>query len=129
MANVICHHKKFGRRGERMITDFLENLDQDYIVFRNETELGPVDLILLNFKTFKTAFVDCKSVKKIKNRDHGIKRHKKYGDPRIWRITYNTSNEIRIIVPGSRSERDEKTGQFTGIDQQKSLQIFKNSLK
>lgn len=51
-----------------MITDFLENLDQDYIVFRNETELGPVDLILLNFKTFKTAFVDCKSVKKIKQR-------------------------------------------------------------
>ena len=55
-------NQKLGRKAERKIAEFMEELHPYYIAFRNETELGPIDMVVVNLKTGKSVFIDCKGV-------------------------------------------------------------------
>ena len=41
-----------------MIAQYLEDLDENYVVYSNITELGPIDLVVVNLETGKSVFVD-----------------------------------------------------------------------
>ena len=62
--------QKFGRKVERMITQYLEDLDPNYVVYTNSTELGPIDLVVVNLESGKSVYVDCKGTK-----SKGVRRH------------------------------------------------------
>ena len=114
--------QKFGRKVERMVTQYLEDLDPNYVVYTNSTELGPIDLVVVNLKTGKSAFVDCKGTQ----RGHLDGRDRSHMPPKInsrekwkhldrWIVMMNERDEVHI-----RSKKYLKHGNI--------IREFKNAL-
>jgi Holliday junction resolvase-like predicted endonuclease len=91
--------QKFGRKVERMITQYLEDLDPNYVVYTNSTELGPIDLVVVNLESGKSVYVDCKGTK-----SKGVRRHvppkitnrHKWKHLNRWFILMNERDEVHI---------------------------------
>jgi Holliday junction resolvase-like predicted endonuclease len=91
--------QKFGRKVERMITQYLEDLDPNYVVYSNATELGPIDLVVVNLASGKSVFVDCKGTKSNEERRHvppKISNREKWKHLDRWFIMMNEKDEIHI---------------------------------
>ena len=91
--------QKFGRKVERMITQYLEDLDPNYVVYTNSTELGPIDLVVVNLASGKSVFVDCKGTKSNEERRHvppKISNREKWKHLDRWFIMMNERDEIHI---------------------------------
>lgn len=112
--------QKFGRKVERLITQYLEDLDPNYVVYTNATELGPIDLVVVNIKTGKSVFVDCKGTKSKGKRRHvppKISHREKWRYLNRWFILMNERDEIHI-----RSRKYLK-------NPKNIIEEFKNALK
>tara|TARA_R100000278_G_scaffold75572_1_gene58941 strand:- start:59 stop:415 length:357 start_codon:yes stop_codon:yes gene_type:complete len=111
--------QKFGRKVERMIAQYLEDLDENYVVFSNITELGPIDLVVVNMETGKSVFVDCKGTKSSEDRTHlppKISDREKWKHLDRWFVMMNERDEIHI--------RSKKYLKHDNI-----VKEFKNALK
>jgi len=125
-------NQKLGRKAERKIAEFMEDLHPYYIIFRNETELGPIDMVLVNLKTGKSVFIDCKGVDYApKGRTKGqVHYKKKWKHLPIWFVVYQQNLGVRVIPPvGNKRPVDTDTGRFVSMNDNDALNMLKKALK
>lgn len=122
-----------GRKAERLIAQFVEDLSTNYLVYNNLTELGPIDLVVVNLKTAKTAFIDCKAVSSYPSRKYRpSSSYKRKGEKNLWKhlniwlFTCDENDEIRVVC---KREFLKYTPAFKHTFQQEALRIFKKTLE